>query len=40
METGTLSVFKLNGWIGTGKDAKNPIDIPATERGKTVLESM
>ncbi|XP_012940880.1 lipoxygenase homology domain-containing protein 1 [Aplysia californica] len=39
METGTLSVFKYNGWIGSGKDeAKNPVDIPAVERGKTVLE--
>ncbi|XP_059150632.1 lipoxygenase homology domain-containing protein 1-like isoform X2 [Physella acuta] len=39
METGVLSVFKHNGWIGTGKDgAKNPVDIPATERGKAVLD--
>ena len=40
METGVLSVFKCNGWIGKGKDgAKNPVDIPAMERGKTVIES-
>ena len=40
METGVLSVFKYNGWIGKGKDgAKNPVDIPAMERGKTVIES-
>ncbi|GFN87702.1 hypothetical protein PoB_001420800 [Plakobranchus ocellatus] len=39
METGTLTVFKYNGWVGKGKDgAKNPVDIPAMERGKTVIE--
>nr|KAI8760088.1 lipoxygenase homology domain-containing protein 1-like [Biomphalaria glabrata] len=39
METGNLSVFKYNNWIGHGKEgAKNPVDIPATERGKTVVE--
>ena len=40
METGVLTVFKYNAWVGKGKDgAKNPVDIPAMERGKTVIDS-
>ncbi|KAH9519113.1 Lipoxygenase y domain-containing protein 1 [Bulinus truncatus] len=39
METGVKSVFKYNNWIGQGKEgAKNPVDIPATEMGKIVVE--
>ncbi|CAL1540467.1 unnamed protein product [Lymnaea stagnalis] len=39
MEKGNLTVFKYNNWIGTGKEgAKNPVDIPAMERGKAVID--
>ena len=40
METGTLSVFKHEGWLGKGKDwSKKSVDIPAIERGKRVIDS-
>nr|KAG5694176.1 hypothetical protein BaRGS_016022 [Batillaria attramentaria] len=39
MDTGTLSVFKYDGWLGKGKEgAKMSVDIAATERGKPVIE--
>lgn len=40
MDTGTLSVFKYDGWLGKGKEeAQKSVDIPATERGKKVIDS-
>ncbi|KAL8614278.1 hypothetical protein ACOMHN_007616 [Nucella lapillus] len=39
MDTGTLSVFKFDGWLGKGKEgAQKTVDIPATERGKKVID--
>jgi hypothetical protein len=40
MDTGNLSVFKYDGWLGKGKEAvQESVDIPATERGKKVIDS-
>lgn len=40
MDTGTLSVFKYDNWLGKGKEgAKMSVDLPAIERGKSVIDS-
>ena len=40
MDTGTLTVFKYEGWLGKGKEgAQKVVDIPAMERGKKVIDS-
>ncbi|XP_076450682.1 LOW QUALITY PROTEIN: lipoxygenase homology domain-containing protein 1-like [Babylonia areolata] len=39
MDTGTLSVFKHDNWLGKGKEgAQKTVDIPAMERGKKVID--
>ena len=40
METGTLSVFKHQGWLGKDKGgAQASVDLAAIENGKAVIDS-